>query len=263
MTSRLYICFIIMSVCMVASCSRVPKHILSERKMRVVMYDMLVAEAMVEIKNDSFPTSKDRQPVFDGVFNKHQITQAEYDSSLIWYGKHIDLYMAVYKLVLKDVNENYAALGAKKPNALSGDISSQDSIDIWVYKRLQIIRPEMVFNTFTFDIKPQNPYSSGSSYVFALSAWGIPPGLKHKPFIHLSAIQADTIVSIRQEIAGDGYHEALLRTVADKNVLQIYGYIFMNEADASYQRIYLNDIRLMKYNYGSKALEGLQERREE
>ena len=248
---------------MIASCSRVPKHILSERKMRVVMYDMLVAEAMVEIKNDSFPTGKERQLVFDAVFDKHRITQADYDSSLIWYGKHIDIYMAVYKLVLKDVNESYAALGEIKPNPLSGDISSQDSIDIWIYKRLKIMKPELVFNTLTFDIKPQNPYSSGSSYLFALSAWGIPHNLKHKPVLHLSAIQADTIVSIRQEIAGDGYHEALLRTIVDKKVLRIYGNIFMNNADASYQRIYLNDIRLMKYNYGSKALEGLQERREE
>jgi hypothetical protein len=167
--------------------------------------------------------------------------------------------MAVYKLVLKDINESYAALGEIKPNPLSDDISSQDSIDIWIYKRLRIMKPELVFNTFTFDIKPKNPYSSGSSYLFALTAWGISPGLKHKPFIHLSAIQADTIVSIRHEIAGDGYHETLLRTVADKKVLQIYGYIFMNEADVSYQRIYLNDIRLMKFNSDSKALASLQE----
>ena len=248
---------------MVASCSRVPKHILSERKMKDVMYDMLLAEAMVEIENDSFPTGKERQLVFDAVFNKHRITQTDYDSSLIWYGKHIDIFMTVYRLVLKDVNANYAALGEIKPNPLSGDISSQDSIDIWIYKRLKIMRPELAFNTFSFDIEPQNSYSPGSLYLFALSVWGIPSNLKHKPVLHLSAIQADTIVSIRQEIAGDGYHEALLRTIADKKVLRVYGNIFMNETDASYKRIYLNDIRLMKFNYGSKALESLQERREE
>jgi len=151
---------------MVASCSRVPKHILSERKMRVVLYDMMIAEAMIEIKNDSFPTSKERQMVFDAVFTKHRITQADYDTSLIWYGKHIDLYMAIYKLVQKDVNEKYAALGEINPNPLSGDISSQDSIDIWIYKRFKILHPKSVFNTLTFDITPQTPYSSGSSYIF-------------------------------------------------------------------------------------------------
>ena len=233
---------------MVASCSRVPKHILSERKMRVVLYDMLVAEALVEVQHDSYPTGKDRQLVYDAVFNKHRITQADYDSSLIWYGKHIDIYMAVYKLVQKDINEKYADLGEIKPNPLTGDFSSQDSIDIWIYKRLKILKPELAFNTLTFDIKPQQPYSSGSSYLFALSVWGIPPDLKHKPSIYLSAIQADTVVSMRQEITTDGYHEMLLKTIADKTVFQINGYVFMNDDDANYSRIYLNDIRLMKYN---------------
>jgi len=207
---------------------------------------MLIAEAMVEIKSDSFPTNKDRQMVFDAVFTKHRITQADYDSSLIWYGKHIDLYIAICKLVQKDVNEKYAALGEIKPNPLSGDISSQDSIDIWIFKRFKIFKPKSVSNILTFDIMPQNPYSSGSSYFFSLSASGILADMKHKPVINLSIEQTDTIISLRQEITHDGAYEAALTPVTDKSVIRIYGYIFMNNAEASYHRIYLNDIRLMK-----------------
>jgi hypothetical protein len=237
---------------MAASCSRVPKHILSERKMRVVLYDMLIAEAMVEVKNESFPTNADRQTVYDAVFNKHRITQAEYDSSLIWYGKHIDMYMAVYKLVLKDINAKSDILGETKASILSGDISSQDSVDIWTNKRSEIFRSEQDFNTLTFDITPQNPYPSGSSYVLEISVWGIPPDLQHRPVIHLSAVQTDTIISACCEITGDGFYEASLKTVADRNVQRIYGYVLINDADASYHRIYLNDIRLMKYNHPSE-----------
>ena len=222
--------------------------------MRTVLYDMQVAEALVETKNESFVTSDARQAVYDAVFAKHNITQAEYDSSLIWYGKHIDLYMNLYTLVLRDVNKSIELLGDIKPDPLSGDVSAKDSIDIWIFNRSFSFKPDRVFNTLSFDIAPKIPYSSGSSYVLGISVWGIPPDLKHKPKIHISAIQADTIISVNKEIPGDGYYEAVIKTVATKQVKQVYGYITVNNADALYHRIYLDDINLMKYNYGSKAL---------
>ena len=222
--------------------------------MRGVLYDMMIAEAMVETIPDSFPTSDVREQVYEAVFRKHQLTQADYDSSLIWYGKNLDLYMGIYKLVLKDINANLNALGEIKPSPLSGDVSAQDSVDIWIFPRYFTFKPERVSNTLTFDIKPETPYSSGSSYVLGISVWGIPPDLKHKPVIHLSAVHADTIITVKKDITGDGFYETIVQSVVTKQVRRVFGYVFMNDAEASYQRIYLHDIRLMKYNHGSKAL---------
>ena len=246
MTNRLRIYCILTLICLAASCSRVPKHILSERKMRVVLYDMLLAEAMVETMPGSFPTSDERLRVYDAVFTKHRITQAEYDSSLVWYGKNMDLYMAIYILVQKDINAALTAMGDIKSNPLSGDVSDSDSIDIWIYKRSDVFTPNRVFNALLFDIVPQNPFTPGSNYEFRLSVWGIPPVLKHKPKIHLSVVQMDTIISVNKEIVGDGYYEAVVQTVGNKDVMRVYGYVLMNEGDDFYHRIYLNDIRLMK-----------------
>ena len=254
MTNNLRIYGILALICVAASCSRVPKHIISEKKMRVVLYDMQLAEAIVETSNESYRTSDERQVVYDAVFAKYNITQADYDSSLVWYGENMNIYMGVYKLVLSDVNKNIAALGDIKPNPLSGEASAKDSIDVWVYNRSYTFAPEHIFNTLTFDITPQMPYSSGSSYVFGLSVWGVSPFLKNRPRISISAVHADTIISVDKEIIGDGYHEAVLRTIETKPVKRVYGYIILNNAGISYHRIYLDDINLMKYNFGSTAL---------
>ncbi|MDR1116313.1 MAG: DUF4296 domain-containing protein [Tannerella sp.] len=239
---------------MAASCSKVPDHIISEKKMRAMLYDMQIAEAMVETNYETYKTGDERQTVYDGVFSKHHITQAEYDSSLVWYGENMELYMRIYKLVLKDINDNIASMGDIKPNPLSGDVSAKDSIDVWIYNRNFTFKPERVFNALTFDIAPQKPYSSGSSYVFSLSVWGVSPNLKHRPKIRINAVHADTIISVNKDITGDGYYEAILKTVATKQVKRVYGHIVINDSDALYHRIYIDDIRLMKYNYGSKAL---------
>lgn len=255
MTKKLRIYGILMLICVAASCSRVPKHIISEKKMRTVLYDMQIAEAIVETNNESYETSDKRQTVYDAVFAKHNITQAEYDSSLMWYGEHMDVYMRIYRMVLKDVNENIALMGDIKPNPLSGDISAKDSVDVWIYNRHHTFKPEQgTLNVLTFDVSPQKPYSSGSSYVFGFSVWGISPDMKYKPEIRISAVQVDTIITVKNKITGDGYYETILRTVATKQVKRVYGYVMINDTTSSFHRIYLDEIHLMKYNYGSKAL---------
>jgi uncharacterized protein (UPF0248 family) len=216
---------------------------------------MQLAEAIVETNNESHKTSDERQTVYDAVFAKHRIIQAEYDSSLMWYGEHMDIYMRIYRMVLKDVNDHIALMGDIKPNPLSGDVSAKDSIDVWIYNQHHIFEPKQgALNVLTFDISPQIPYSSGSSYVLGLSVWGVSPHMKHKPEIHMNAVQADTIISVRSQITGDGYYETVLRTVATKQVKRIHGYIMMNDSAPSYHRIYMDDMKLMKYNYGSRAL---------
>ena len=222
--------------------------------MRTVLYDMQIAEGLVETQSEFFLTGDAGQDVYDAVFSKHNITQAQYDSSLIWYGKNMDLYMSIYKLVLQDINKSIDILGDIKPDPLSGDISAKDSVDIWIYNRSYAFKPERVFNTLTFDIAPNIPYSSGSSYVLGMLVRGIPPDLKHNPKIHISAVHDDTIISVNKEITGDGYYEAIVRTIVTKQVKQVYGYVMINNAEATYHRIYLDGINMMKYNYGSKAL---------
>jgi len=241
---------------MTASCSRVPKFVLSEKKMRSVLYDMQLAEAFVETNYESYRTYDERNALYKSVFAKHNISQADYDTSLIWYGKNLDLYMQIYKLVLRDINASIANLGDIKPNPLSGDVSAKDSIDVWIYNRNFTFSPDRLKNVLVFDIEPKVPYSSGSSYVLGVNVWGLGAGknLKCYPRISVNAVQQDTIVTVNQDITSDGYYEILMKTAATKQVKRVYGYLMLNSSEKSYHRIYLDDIRLMKYNYGSKAL---------
>jgi hypothetical protein len=246
------IIFTFISIALIAfSCSRVPKDILSEKKMRDILYDMQIAEAMVETNYEAYNTSEKRKDLYDGVFFKHKITQVQYDTALIWYGAHMDIYMSIYKLVQKEINENIALLGDIAPNPLSGEASSRDSIDIWILKRSFDFNPHLLFNVLSFDILPKAPYSSGSSYVLGMNTWGVSP--ENKLIVRIYAEHADTTISASNIIKGDGYMETVIKTVATKQIKRVYGYVFLNDYNVYYRSVYLNDIKLMKYNYGSKA----------
>jgi hypothetical protein len=208
---------------------------------------MQIAEAMVEVEFEEYRTSEEKQKLYDAVFAKHRITQVKYDSSLIWYGENMDLYMAIYKLVLKDIEKNLAAMSDVKQDPLSGEMSAKDSLDIWIQSDNFMFNSKNRFDRLVFDIKPQQPYISSSSYVLGFNIWGILPSMQNKPRIKLSVVQGDTIISVRQEIQEDGYWETVIKTVETRQVNRIFGYVIMNNAE-KFRHIYLDEIKLMKYN---------------
>ena len=222
---------------LLAACSKVPDGILSEKKMQAVQVDMQLAEAMINLDSKAFSDNARKEALYQSIFRKYDITQAEYDSSLIWYGRHLDIYMKVYDRVLADLNKRQKALGDVQASA--APVSKQDSVDIWPRRTSLRLEPDALFNGVTFDIKPETNYSSGSN-----------KGMVYKPEIRISADQGDTIVTVNDKVLRDGYHETVLKTVPTKQVKRVYGYIFMNNADSSYYKVYLDSLNLMKYNYG-------------
>ena len=102
---------------LLAACSKVPDGILSEKKMQAVQVDMQLAEAMINLDSKAFSDNARKEALYQSIFRKYDITQAEYDSSLIWYGRHLDIYMKVYDRVLADLNKRQKALGDVQASA--------------------------------------------------------------------------------------------------------------------------------------------------
>ena len=210
----------LLATTLLAACSKVPDGILSEKKMQGVLTDMLLAEAMVNVDYNAYKSDTMKLALYESVFRKHDITQAVYDSSLVWYGRNLDIYMEVYNRVLADLN-----------------------------KRINN------FNGVTFDIRPETNYSSGSSFVLGMRVWGLNNKMAYKPEVRLSADQGDTTLTVNSKITKDGYHETILKTIPTKKVKRVFGYIRMDNMDTTYYKVYIDSLSLMKYNYGKELAE--------
>lgn len=244
--------FVLLLGSLLVACSKTPEGVLSEKQMQAVQVDMQLAEAFIGMNNKDFPDNAHKEALYKSVFRKHGITEALYDSSLVWYGQNLDIYMAVYDRILADLDKQQKALGDVQ--ATASPVTKQDSIDIWPRRTSLELMPDALFNGVTFSIQPESPYSSGSSFVLGMNVWGMNANMQYQPEIRLSADQGDTIVTVFNKIRRDGYQETILKSVPTKQVKRVYGYIFLNNADStSYRKIYLDDINLMKYNYGRLA----------
>ena len=236
----------------VAACSSTPSGVLSEKKMQSVLIDMELAEAMISSDYQNYKDIEYKKALYQSVFRKHGITEAEYDSSLVWYGRNLDIYMRVYDRAIAEVNQRITNLGNIK--SVTTPVVRQDSIDIWPKQNSFLFSPDALFNGITFDIKPEKSYSAGSIFVLGIHVFGLNENMTFRPEVRIFADQGDTIVSVISKITQDGYIETVLKTLPTIQVKQVYGSIFMNNADSCYYKVYVDSLNLMKYNYGSFEL---------
>jgi hypothetical protein len=81
----------------------IPSDILPKDKMAIVILDIHLAEAEASMRTLPDSTSTEKLG-YQKIFDKHQVTRAQYDASLTFYIEHPELLNEVYEIVLNDLS---------------------------------------------------------------------------------------------------------------------------------------------------------------
>jgi hypothetical protein len=235
-----------------SSCSKTPDGVLPEQQMKDMLIDMHLAESLINENFHTYADSASKAALFEAVFRKHGITQAVYDSSLVWYGKHLDVFLEVYGLADNEINNRIRAIGDVQAAASTANNANLDSMDIWPRRNLLDLYPKAAFNATTFNIHPPLPYPAGSSFRLHLRLWGVDKRMGHFPEVRLMAELGDTAVALTDTLRANGIHVLRLNTPEGFPIRSLHGYIRLDGEDSTYYKIYIDKLRLMKYKPGSK-----------
>jgi hypothetical protein len=92
--------FIFITLC-IAGCIACGKNrVLSRDKMVEVLADIQVARSISQNQSYLYSNKSQQDALIEGVFRKHKITQAQLDSSLVWYSDNITIYNRVNDSVI-------------------------------------------------------------------------------------------------------------------------------------------------------------------
>ena len=92
-----------------------PKGILHSWEMKNVLIDLHKTEATIQVAGILYGHEEEKGIYYAEVLEKHGITQAQFDSSLVWYTAHPQLFDKIYPRVLKQLKaeeEQFLALHA-------------------------------------------------------------------------------------------------------------------------------------------------------
>ena len=162
--------FILLALLIMAGCKpRVPKEYIQPRKLENILYDYHVADGMAYTESNYQDLAFRRQAYREAALRKHGVTQAELDSSLVYYYRHTERLYDIYKNLAKRLNNDALALGATT-NELSqfeGMTGRGDTATVWSSAQSVALMPQAPYNCVTFDAKADTAYHEGDKMILA------------------------------------------------------------------------------------------------
>ncbi len=232
-------CFILflMLFCL-SACDKAPSGVIGERKMAALLEDFFKADAYMDMHSNQFDTDSARQVMKQSIMRKHGITQAMYDSSLVWYAHNMDTYTLVFDRVLDNLEsqklkaQRDAQKAQLKPQQIRQEMAvrqdfsgSGDTIDIWTLSRLWMLPPALGQGYITFTQSPDNRYQAGDRYELSFKSVTVKSDLK---LLLAVDYQDGGTAFMSRGNCPDGWNKLMLQSDSTRTVRRIYGYVRYN-----------------------------------
>lgn len=150
------------------SCNHRPKGVLSDKEMVDLIADMEVAEVYMQRYYPEYYNDSARDKAVQWVLDKHNISKAEFDSTMNWYGRNIDQYKELYVKVDKNL--------AEKQRKIAGETETNDvATDLWPYSRHIYISSKGASSGISFSF-PSDDIQRGDRITWKLHLKGTSEG---------------------------------------------------------------------------------------
>ena len=151
---------LIACLALMTSCGKeIPDEIIQPETMEKILYDYHLSMSMTQSSKN---TEKEAQKNF--IFQKYQVTEAEFDSSMVWYTRETKELMTIYENLDKRFNREYnhiERLLESREEANARTSVSGDTVDIWRKGDLHWFSMTPLNRLLSFEIKAILPSTKG------------------------------------------------------------------------------------------------------
>ncbi len=147
----------------------VPRHIIQPKEMEDILYDCHVAEAMASLEYGEEADYNSRLYRL-GVLKKHKVTEAEYDSAMVYYTRHADRLHAIYENLVKRLGDEALALGADANDINSFTVEAGDTANIWTAGNDLVLTTTPPYNYAGMFVEADSSYHRGDRFIFSCDA---------------------------------------------------------------------------------------------
>ena len=238
--------------CLLSCKPSLPSGILSGGMMEDILYDYHLSQAAVEMEEYS---SKDAYAYRLAVLRKYGVSQAQFDSSMVYYTRHSELLKNVYENIFDRYNKEAVSLGAAATdlNKFGTQTEMGDTADIWMNGRAMVIPAVEPFNYATFAVDADTAFHKGDRFLLEFDTQFImQDGTRNGVALLAIRFANDSVASQYMHIQNSRHYSL---TVEDKDSLgikKVSGYFLFNmpnsqvNSKTTLKLMSLQDIRLIK-----------------
>lgn len=155
MHHRLFLIMAVVAAVMLAGCKDDDAFI-PAGEMEDILYDYHLADAMAAQAEGGF--EKNAIAYRAAVLKQHGVTQARFDTSMVYYMRHTDELHTIYQHISDRMEQEARSLGAE----VAGNASAAgDSANVWTGDKAIALLPDQPYNLYSFRLKTDTTFHKG------------------------------------------------------------------------------------------------------
>ena len=207
-TNHLVTLLLAVALMLLSACKpQVPSQYIQPSDMEDLLYDYYVSQGLAVDVNPTVSGEYTRQYNVNLVLKKYNVTQADFDSSLVYYFNHIEDLYKIYENVQNRLSETALELGASSTEVMRYTTQSLtgDTAEVWQGRRHFVLLPQPPFNIFQFTQKADTSYHKGDSYLMTFdNTFLVQSGSRNATLFLSVRYDNDSIISQNISISPSG-----------------------------------------------------------
>lgn len=226
---------LVVAVLMVSCKPSVPSEYIQKGKMENILFDYHLAKVMFEQEgnNDSLTLLAYQESIFE----KYDVTRADFDSSMVYYSRHMQLLHEIYEHLGDRLSKELVAQGgvASGMGQYGDEIAGADTASIWKGDRSIALTPFPISNSYSFEAKADTSFHKGDRIILDFDAQFIyQMGLREATAVLSVTFMNDSVRTETVHVSSSSHFHLQIEDSGMLGIKNVRGYFLLSNGGNGY-----------------------------
>lgn len=238
-----FVCIIVLTGCG----KSIPQDIIQPDKMERVLYDYHLSMGMSN--NLTYTENYQSESYKNYIFQKHRISEAQFDSSMVWYTREAKELTAIYdnlnRRFKREHSQTQLMLESRQGNNQRLSMPG-DTVDVWSKGKIHWLNESPINNQLLFDIEADTNYHYKDALLWSVDYHFFSQGEAIMGFNIV--YDNDSVVGTTKQVTESGRQTIYLYSDSLYQIKSLNGFVFVPNDTIKNPHILLHNISLTRYH---------------
>lgn len=230
----------------------VPSKYIQPDDLEDILYDYHLSQAMAQREQNFQQGQKDRTKYFYAVLAKHNVTEADFDSSMVYYYSNIPQLQKIYSAVEERMDNEANHLGATIASVSSTYSANGDTTNVWKTSSSAMLMPIAPYNKLDFALKVDTSYHKGDTFLMSFNAEFLyQSGTKDGVIYMAVTFDNDSTAQYYTHFTSSGLSQLRIPSNFENSIRKIVGFIYLakgSDNSKTTKLLFVDNISLLRYH---------------
>lgn len=232
---------------------QMPDEVIPPAQMENILYDYHLSLGMST--NLNYTDNYMKTSYMNYIYKKHNITEAEFDSSMVWYTRHTGELAAIYTNLSERFRKEKQHVTMFLEARQEGEFVSMpgDTVSVWPYRTLYWLTSTPLNNMFTFELTADSNFHSKDAFLWKANYTFLAEG---QATMALNVMfDNDSVIGQSKQIVSSGMDSIYLHSDSAYNIRKVHGFIYLKADSSQIASLLVNDLSMTKYHMEKDSVE--------